>query len=136
MIRGLVFTNGCFDVLHVAHVRFLEKSKRLGTALVVGLNSDRVVSLIKGPGRPVHNQNYRMEILRALRCVDGVRIFDELVPVELMRELQPEFYTKGDRHSPSAGREIECLREFNGKLIVIPEDEGISTTKIIERIRQ
>src|SRR3982750_4249292 len=93
--RRLVFTNGCFDILHVGHVRYLEAARRLGDALLVAVNSDRSVRALKGAGRPVMNQNERAELLAALSCVDFVTVFDDESPRSLIAEILPDVLVKG-----------------------------------------
>jgi D-beta-D-heptose 7-phosphate kinase/D-beta-D-heptose 1-phosphate adenosyltransferase len=126
----LVFTNGCFDILHVGHIRYLQASKALGTRLVVGLNSDASVRRIKGSDRPINSQEDRAEVLRALACVDEVVIFDEDTPYELIRNLQPDVITKGGDYAEEdvVGRDL-------AKVVIIPYTVNKSTTRIIEHAR-
>jgi D-beta-D-heptose 7-phosphate kinase/D-beta-D-heptose 1-phosphate adenosyltransferase len=127
----IVFTNGCFDILHAGHVRYLREAKGLGDILVVGLNSDRSVSSIK-PGRPVVSQDQRAEVLSALEMVDYVTIFDEDTPYELIRALRPDVLVKG------ADWNVEDIvgNDLVPEVRNIPLVEGISTSAIIERIRK
>jgi D-beta-D-heptose 7-phosphate kinase/D-beta-D-heptose 1-phosphate adenosyltransferase len=127
----LIFTNGCFDILHVGHIRYLQASKALGTRLVVGLNSDASVRRIKGPDRPINSQEDRAEVLRALACVDDVLIFDEDTPYELIKSLRPDVITKGGDYSANniVGRDL-------AKVVVIPYVADKSTTGIIEHARR
>jgi rfaE bifunctional protein nucleotidyltransferase chain/domain len=134
--RRVVFTNGCFDLLHPGHIETLEKSRGLGDALVVGLNSDRSVREMKGPGRPVMPERERAEILAALECVDGVVIFDEPTPREIIRALLPDVLVKGGDWASEqiVGRlEVEAA---GGKVVSIPLVAGYSTTAILEKIRK
>lgn len=132
----VVFTNGCFDILHPGHIRMLEKARSLGDALVVGINSDPSVQEIKGPQRPVIPQDERAELLAALEAVDFVTIFDEPTPRELIAEILPAILVKGSDWGPDeiVGRaEVEGA---GGKVVSITLEPGYSTTKLIERIRR
>lgn len=127
----VVFTNGCFDILHAGHVEYLEKSKALGTKLIVGINSDQSVKRLKGPSRPINNQEDRKKVLQALKCVDEVIIFDEDSPYELIKQIKPDILTKGGDYSPDKVRSRELVKE----LIIIPFKDGYSTTNLVNRIR-
>lgn len=131
--RKLVFSNGCFDILHRGHVEYLEFARAQGDALIVGLNSDSSVSRLKGPGRPINTQADRAAVLSALRAVDGVIIFDEDEPRALIAALLPHVLVKGqDWAHYVSGREIV---EANGGRVVLAElSQGHSTTNTIERI--
>lgn len=120
----IVFTNGCFDVLHRGHVEYLEKSKALGDKLIVGLNSDASVRELK-PGRPINNQDDRMAVLLALRCVDEVIIFDEPTPLELIQRISPDIITKGGDYSP------DQVVGVAKQTVIIPFLDGYSSTRII-----
>lgn len=126
-----VFTNGCFDILHAGHVEYLQKSRALGTKLIVGLNSDSSIKKLKGASRPINCQEDRKKVLEALRCVDEVIIFDEDSPYELIKRLQPDILTKGGDYTPDKVRSRELVKE----LIIIPFKDGYSTTNIINRIK-
>jgi D-beta-D-heptose 7-phosphate kinase/D-beta-D-heptose 1-phosphate adenosyltransferase len=132
--KVLVFTNGCFDLLHPGHVRYLAESRALGDALVVALNSDRSVRALKGAGRPVLSENERAEVMAALAAVDYVIIFDEETPRELIADLLPDVLVKGGdwRVEQIIGREE--VEGAGGKVLSLPYVEGSSTTDIIERI--
>ena len=134
--QTIVFTNGVFDLLHIGHLRYLRQARQLGDALIVGVNSDRSVRQIKGPDRPVTNQAERAEILEALACVDGVVIFDEPTPFELISTLQPDVLVKGADWAEDAvvGRDVVEAR--GGRVVRIALEPGASTTEIIERIRR
>lgn len=129
----VVWTNGCFDLLHRGHVRSLEAAKALGDVLVVGLNSDASVRALKGPARPVMPEGDRAEILAALRPVDAVTIFDDLTPVRCLEELQPDVHCKGgeydgtDRTLP----EREVVERYGGTVRFLPMVEGVSTSRLI-----
>lgn len=123
----LVFTNGCFDILHVGHIRYLQASKALGTRLIVGLNSDASVRRIKGPDRPVNCQEDRAEVLRALACVDEVVIFDEDTPYELIKRLRPDVITKGGDYEKEDVVGIDLA-----KVVIVPYVADKSTTRILD----
>jgi len=131
--RKLVFSNGCFDILHRGHVQYLEFARAQGDSLVVGLNSDASVLRIKGPGRPINNEKDRAAVLSALRAVDGVVVFDEEEPRSLIEAILPHVLVKGhDWAHYVSGREVV---EANGGRVVLAEFvEGLSTTNTIERI--
>jgi len=132
--RRVVFTNGCFDLLHPGHVRLLEQARALGDLLVVGVNSDRSVRGLKGEGRPLLPEGERAELLAALAAVDAVTIFDEPTPRELIAALLPDVLVKGGDWSPDeiVGRaEVEGA---GGRVVTIPYIEGYSTCALIARI--
>ncbi len=132
--KRIVFTNGCFDLLHVGHVRYLEQARSLGDILVVGMNSDRSVRALKGPRRPILPADERAEILSALECIDYITVFDEPTPLELITALQPHVLAKGGDWSKEkiVGREI--VEGAGGEVVTIPFVEGSSTTRIIETV--
>lgn len=129
--RKVVFTNGCFDILHAGHVHCLERAKSFGDRLVVGLNSDESVRRLKGKNRPVMNQNDRARILGALECVDLVVIFDEDTPLELIRAVKPAVLVKGGDYRPEdvVGREV--VEEYGGRVEIVSVMDGKSTTGIL-----
>jgi D-beta-D-heptose 7-phosphate kinase/D-beta-D-heptose 1-phosphate adenosyltransferase len=130
----IVFTNGCFDLLHIGHIRYLEKAKTLGDILVVGVNSDSSVRKIKGPKRPVLPVKERTEILSGLECVDYVTIFDEVDPLKLITSLKPNVLVKGGDWAKEqiVGREV--VERSGGEVVVIPFIKGASTSNLIETI--
>jgi rfaE bifunctional protein nucleotidyltransferase chain/domain len=132
--KSIVFTNGCFDFLHVGHVRYLKAAKAQGDVLVVGLNSDGSVRQIKGPRRPVVPEDERAEILASLACVDFVTLFDEPDPAMLIRFLMPDVLVKGADWAMDAivGRDI--VESAGGRVVRIPLTEGVSTSGMIEKI--
>jgi len=132
----VVFTNGVFDLLHVGHLRYLQQARALGGALVVGINSDRSVGIVKGPGRPITPEDERAEILSALACVDAVVVFDEPTPHELIAALQPDILVKGADWAADAivGRDVVEAR--GGRVVRIPIEGGHSTSALVERIRR
>ena len=134
--RRVVFTNGCFDLLHPGHIETLQKARSFGDALVVGVNSDRSVREMKGPGRPVLPEKERAEILAALECVDGVVIFDEPTPREIISALLPDVLVKGGDWASDAIVGREEVEAAGGKVVSIPVVAGHSTTAILEKIRK
>ena len=134
--KTLVFTNGVFDLLHVGHVRYLARARALGDALVVAVNSDRTVRELKGEGRPVINQNERAEILAALRQVDYVTIFDEVSPRTLIARLLPDVLVKGGDYGLHEIHGREEVEAAGGTVISLPFVDGLSTSNIIERMKE
>jgi rfaE bifunctional protein nucleotidyltransferase chain/domain len=132
----VVFTNGCFDILHVGHVRYLQAARELGDCLVVGLNSDASVVRLKGPARPVNPETDRAEVLSGLAAVDYVVIFDEPTAEALVREIQPDIYVKGGDYAVELLPEARIVTEYGGKTVLIPEVPGRSTTNLIRKISQ
>jgi D-beta-D-heptose 7-phosphate kinase/D-beta-D-heptose 1-phosphate adenosyltransferase len=132
--QRIVFTNGCFDLLHPGHIHVLTQAKTLGEVLVVGVNSDASVTRLKGPQRPILKEHERVLILAALEAVDYVTIFDEDTPLELIRLLQPQVLVKGGDWKPEAVVGKEVVENNGGKVVVVPYQAGSSTTGIIERI--
>ena len=132
--KSVVATNGCFDILHVGHVRYLQKTKSFADYLIVLLNSDKSVRNIKGEGRPVNNESDRAEILTALSCVDFVVMFDENSPAELLDEIKPDVYTKGADYTMETLPERDIMIKNGTRVEFIDFVEGKSTTKIIEKI--
>lgn len=132
--KRIVFTNGCFDLLHLGHIRYLEKAKSLGDILVVGVNSDRSVQSLKGPERPILPEEERAEILSGLECVDYITLFDELTPLELISSLQPHILVKGGdwAKETTVGREV--VERSGGEVVILPFVEGSSTSNLIETI--
>lgn len=133
--QKVVFTNGCFDIMHVGHIRYLQEAAKLGDILVVGLNSDESVKRLKGSDRPVNNQNDRAEVMSALGFVDYVVIFDEDTPLELIKKIQPDVLVKGGDYKDQYVVGTKEVEERGGKLVLIPFVPGKSTTKIIEKIK-
>ena len=132
--KTVVTTNGCFDILHVGHVRYLEKTKSFADYLIVLLNSDKSVRSIKGPTRPINNENDRAEILGALRCVDYVVLFDEDSPRNLLDEIKPDVYTKGADYTMETLPEADIMIKNGTKVEFIEFVDGKSTTKTIEKL--
>lgn len=134
--KSVVFTNGCFDLLHVGHVRYLRRTAQLGDVLVVGLNSDESVRRLKGEGRPIIGESDRAEVLGALQYVDYVVIFDEDTPLRLIRELRPDVIAKGGDYSSEQVVGKEDVESWGGRVEIVPFVDGKSTTRIIERISE
>jgi len=132
--KKIVFTNGCFDLLHIGHVRYLEAARAEGDVLVVAVNSDRSVRQIKRPGRPIVPENERAEVLASLACVDFVTLFDEPDPLVTIRSLRPDVLVKGADWEEDAivGRDV--VEAMGGRVVRIPLTEGASTSRIIEKI--
>ncbi len=132
--KRIVFTNGCFDLLHIGHIRYLEEAKSLGDILAVGVNSDRSVRNLKGSHRPILPEEERAEILSGLGCVDYITIFDERTPIELISLVRPHILVKGGdwTKETTVGREV--VEQSGGNVVIIPFIEGSSTTNLIETI--
>ncbi len=131
----VVFTNGCFDILHAGHVRYLQAARELGDCLVLGLNSDASVRRLKGESRPVNSEADRAEVLAALAAVDYVVIFSEQTAEELVREIKPDVYVKGGDYNVKALPEAEIVASYGGKTVLIPEVPGRSTSNIIKKMQ-
>jgi rfaE bifunctional protein nucleotidyltransferase chain/domain len=136
--KTIVFTNGCFDILHTGHVRYLAQAKKLGDLLVVGLNSDASVRELKGEGRPLNSQEDRAEVMAALEAVDYVIIFEEKRVDSLLREVHPDVYAKGGDYTVDSldQGEVAVLREIGAKIQILPLVRGKSTTQLLEAIRK
>lgn len=132
--KTIVTTNGCFDILHVGHVRYLQKTKTFADKLIVCLNSDSSVKQIKGPDRPINNEQDRAEILCALSCVDYVVLFDESTPQNLLCEIKPDVHTKGADYTIETLPEAKSIMENGGRIEFISFVEGKSTTNVINKI--
>ena len=133
--KRVVFTNGCFDILHAGHVRYLEKARSLGDCLVLGLNSDSSVRRLKGPGRPVNCEEDRAEVIGALKCVDYVTLFDEPTASDVIALVKPAVYAKGGDYTLDTLPEAKIVQSYGGEVAFIDLVEGRSTTNIIEKIK-
>jgi D-beta-D-heptose 7-phosphate kinase/D-beta-D-heptose 1-phosphate adenosyltransferase len=131
----IVFTNGCFDILHAGHVAYLEHLKREGDRLIVGLNSDNSVRRLKGRGRPINRQEDRARILAALSCVDAVVVFEEDTPLELIRRIRPDIVGKGGDYDESQIVGSDEVKSWGGRVVIAPLLDGRSTSAIVRRIR-
>ena len=132
----IVFTNGCFDILHHGHVRYLTLARSHGNILVIGLNSDESVKLIKGDKRPIVEQSQRAEVLAALWFVDYVTLFDEADPLMLIKRLKPDVLVKGDDWPLDKIIGAEFVRKNGGRVVRVPIVQDISTSIIIQRIKE
>ena len=133
--KTVVCTNGCFDILHIGHVRYLEKTKTFADYSIVLLNSAVSVKNIKGPTRPINGENDRAELLSALRCVDYVVLFDEDSPRNLLDEIKPDVYTKGADYTMETLPEADIMRKNKTRVEFIKFVEGKSTTGIVKRVK-
>jgi D-beta-D-heptose 7-phosphate kinase/D-beta-D-heptose 1-phosphate adenosyltransferase len=134
--RRIVFTNGCFDIVHSGHVGCLNQAKALGDVLVVGVNSDASVRELKGNGRPINPLDERVKVLSALSCVDYVAHFDSATPVSLIEMLRPDIYAKGGDYAIADLPEAPVVERFGGQVRILPYAEDRSTSAIIERVKQ
>lgn len=134
--KRIVFTNGCFDILHSGHVRYLNEAASLGDVLIVGLNSDSSVKRLKGEGRPINSQEDRAEVIKALRCVDYVVVFDDDTPYELISRIKPDVLVKGGDYKPYEVVGKDIVESNGGSVVIIPFVEGKSTTNIVNHIRE
>lgn len=134
--RRVVFTNGCFDLLHPGHIRTFEAARSMGDVLIVGINSDASVRALKGSGRPVIPEGERAEILGSLECVDAVVIFDDLTPREVIARLVPDVLVKGGDWADDQIVGREEVEAGGGKVVSIPVVSGYSTTEILRKVRE
>jgi len=132
--KRIVFTNGCFDILHVGHVRYLAAARSKGDALILGLNSDASVKSIKHDNRPIVSQNQRAEVLAGLACVDYITIFDEPDPLALIQTIKPDVLIKGADWKEAEIIGSDVVKSYGGKVVRIEVVPGISTSQIIQRI--
>jgi rfaE bifunctional protein nucleotidyltransferase chain/domain len=136
--KKLVSTNGCFDLLHVGHVRYLQAARALGDLLAVGLNGDASVRDLKGPGRPINNEKDRAEMLAALECVDLVTIFPDARATRFISASMPAVYVKGGDYSSETlnPEELAALKDVGAEIRIIPFEKGYSTSSLIEQVRK
>jgi rfaE bifunctional protein nucleotidyltransferase chain/domain len=134
--KRLVFTNGCFDLLHVGHVRYLAAARALGDALILGVNGDESVRALKGPNRPINRERDRAEVLAALEAVDLLTIFPEPRATRLLTAVRPDIYVKGGDYTPETLNEEErtTLDQIGAEIHIIPFEPGYSTSRIIEQL--
>ena len=130
----VVLANGCFDLFHVGHIRYLAGAKKLGDALIVGINSDRQVSILKGANRPFMPENERAEMIAALRFVDFVTIFDEPTVAELIRAVRPDFHAKGTDYTAETVPEREIVKECGGRTAIVGDPKDHSSTDLIKKV--
>ncbi len=131
---AIVFANGCFDLFHVGHLRYLEGAAALGDVLVVAINSDRQARELKGEDRPFTPEKERAEIVAALKCVDFVTVFDEPTVEELLLALKPDFHAKGTDYTVDTVPEREVVRSYGGTVAIVGDPKDHSSTEIIERL--
>lgn len=134
--KKIVFTNGCFDLLHLGHIRYLGEAKRLGDVLIIGLNSDNSVESLKGPNRPLIKEKDRAEILGALEVVDYIVIFNELTPKNLIDRVIPHFLVKGGDWAKKEVVGRNTVEAHRGAVVIIPEIKGYSTSVLINKIQR
>ncbi len=139
LLRGnsakLVFTNGCFDLMHVGHIEYLMAARSLGSKLIVGVNEDTSVSILKGPTRPINNLENRMKMLAALQCVDVVIPFSEETPLNLIKQVRPHILVKGGDYTLENIVGASYVVEQGGEVQIIPFKKGFSTTQLIKDIK-
>ncbi|MHA1833303.1 MAG: D-glycero-beta-D-manno-heptose 1-phosphate adenylyltransferase [Candidatus Baldrarchaeia archaeon] len=133
--KKIVFTNGCFDLLHIGHVRYLQEAKNLGDILIVAVNSDESVKKIKGKGRPIIPAEERSEVIAALECVDYVVVFHETLPNRMIKILKPDVHVKGGDYSIGELPEAKIVKSHGGKVVILGKVEGHSTSEIIKRVK-
>jgi D-glycero-beta-D-manno-heptose 1-phosphate adenylyltransferase len=134
--RKVVFANGCFDLFHVGHVRYLEGARQQGDVLVVGVNSDRSVQQLKGKGRPLLPEDARAELLAAMECVDYVAIFDDVTAENILRDLRPDVHCKGTDYTEATVPEREVVRSWGGRVVIVGDPKDHSTRDVLARIAQ
>ena len=132
----IVFTNGCFDLLHYGHIHYLSQAKDLGDRLIVGVNSDQSVARLKGPGRPIKNENTRLHILATFSFVDTVVLFENDTPYELIKELMPDVLVKGGDWQPDQIVGADLVAASGGEIHSLPFIEGYSTTNFVNKIKE
>jgi D-glycero-beta-D-manno-heptose 1-phosphate adenylyltransferase len=132
--RSVVLANGCFDVLHVGHVRYLEGAKALGHLLIVGINSDEQTRRLKGPGRPLVTQDQRAEIISSIEAVDYVTIFEEPTVTQLLLALKPDIHAKGTDYTQDSVPERDVVRSFGGRVAIVGDPKDHSSTEMIEKV--
>ena len=130
-----VFTNGCFDILHIGHIRYLKKARELGDYLIVAINTDEVIRNLKGDARPINSLAERLEMLSILECVDFVTFFNEADPYDIINELRPDILVKGGDWKEEDIIGADIVKAGGGEVMIMPYVEGTSTTNIIKKIR-
>lgn len=131
----VVFTNGCFDILHLGHISYLEAARHLGKHLIIGLNADISVKQLKGESRPIFPENARARVLAALECVDAVIIFEEATADNLLSTLKPDIYTKGGDYEPETLPEYASVMQYGGEITILPFVAGYSSTDAIAKMK-
>ncbi|HEX2833798.1 MAG TPA: adenylyltransferase/cytidyltransferase family protein [Thermoanaerobaculia bacterium] len=133
--RSIAFANGCFDVLHVGHVRYLQDAAKVADVLVVGVNGDESVRELKGAGRPVMPEQERAELISAIRGVGYVTIFHEHSPSRLLQTLRPDFQCKGTDYTPDSVPEAEIVKSYGGRVVIVGDPKDHSTTEMLRRMK-
>jgi D-glycero-beta-D-manno-heptose 1-phosphate adenylyltransferase len=134
--KKIAFANGCFDVLHVGHIRYLQDAAKIADVLVVGVNGDASVGVLKGEGRPLMPQSERAEIISAIRGVSYVTIFDENSPARLLGVLRPDFQCKGTDYTADSVPERDVVNAYGGQVIIVGDPKDHSTTAVLEKMRR
>lgn len=134
--KKIVFTNGCFDILHMGHIEILSKAAEAGDILIVGMNTDASVKRLKGPSRPVNDQSFRALMLASLTIVDAVVLFDEDTPLELIKEIEPDVLLKGGDYQLSQVVGAEEVVKNGGEVTIVPLVKGFSTSSLIQKIQE
>ena len=133
--KTVVTTNGCFDILHVGHIRILQQARALGDVLIIGINSDASVRKLKGDSRPINNEDDRAELLAALSAVDYVTVFGEDTPVEFLKLVKPDVHVKGADYKPEQLAETPIVESFGGRVEILSLVPGRSTSNVVSRIQ-
>ncbi len=133
--KSIAFANGCFDVLHVGHIRYLQDAANIADVLVVGVNSDNSVRELKGEGRPVMPANERAELISAIKGVGYVTIFEDRSPARLLQSLKPDFQAKGTDYTADSVPEAEIVKSYGGKVVITGDPKDHSTTAVLEKMR-
>lgn len=131
----IVFTNGCFDLLHPGHISYLEKARSMGDRLIVGLNSDESVKRLKGSSRPINNQSDRARLLAALHCIDAVVVFEEDTPASLIKQVKPDILVKGGDYTFDQVVGASFVSSYGGRVEILPLEAGYSTTILLEKLK-
>jgi rfaE bifunctional protein nucleotidyltransferase chain/domain len=134
--KKIVFTNGCFDILHRGHVQYLNQARKLGDILWLGLNSDNSVQLLKGPTRPINSEEDRAYVLAALESISYITIFSESTPIELLKLIQPQIHTKGGDYEAESLPETKTIQSWGGEVKILPFTAGKSTTGILKKLEE
>lgn len=132
----VVATNGCFDILHIGHIRSLQKAKSLGNFLIVGLNSDFSIKRLKGDDRPINNEKDRAEVLAAISCIDFVSIFNDDTAENFLEVVKPQIYVKGGEYNVDILPEAKVVKKYNGEIVLVPMIPNSSTTGLINKIKK
>ena len=133
--KSIAFANGCFDVLHVGHIRYLQDASRVADVLVAGINGDASVRVLKGEGRPVMPENERAEIISAIRGISYVTIFHEDSPSRLLGVLRPDFQCKGTDYTADSVPEAEIVKAYGGKVVIVGDPKDHSTSAVLQKLR-